>query len=237
MRQFNQVLKVAVRESSRAAETVINNHAYAVAVGAAHATKTGDKARIEWVLGQTGKQLNYTKKGDRLKTRARGGAIIKEDSFAARIVNARRRDHAGNDFMLHGNALEAAAKKLIVARSGSIGFIASGFVRAARQLRRFAKGLKLRETPKGIKVIPGGPGGRGVPAGKGGGLFGSGQFTARVENDVVLSGGKFQAKGKSFNPAPIAEAALRVAMANEQANMLKHLKLTMEQAMKRAGAL
>lgn len=234
MRQFNAVLKVAVRESSRAAQDVINNHAYAVAVGAAHATKIGDKEKIRYVLGEAHGPAAPTKSGKMPKAKWRQ-LVYRDDSFAARIINAAR-VKAGKK-PLFGAKLDQRIRKMIIGRAASVGFIASGFVRAARQLRRFAKKLRLKETPKGIKIVPGGASGKGVPAKSGGGLFGSGQFTARVENDVVLSGGRWQAEGRSFNPGPMAEAALRIAMANEQASMLQKMKITFEEAMRRSGAL
>ena len=164
------------------------------------------------------------------------GNLINEQSFAARIVNARIRDFAGADYMLWGDALIKRAEKLIKAKMASVGFIASGFVRAARQLRKFAT-HKTRETPKGIKVIPGGKGGKGEPARAGRGVFGSGHFIARISNDVVESGGKWQAKGRTFNPRPIAEVALQSAMQTEQLQMEKRLRAGMTDAMRKAGAL
>ncbi len=234
-RQFNATLARAVRASSRAAQDVINNHAYAIAVYAAHATKIADKARIMHVLGQAAGPSAPTKSGKMPKAKWRQ-LVYREDSFAARIIQARRRD-AGKP-PLHGEALDKRIRKMIIGRAATVGFIASGFVRAARVMRRFTRGtLQLRETPKGIKVIPGGKNGGAIPARASGGIFGSGKFTAFVWNDVVLSGGRWQAKGMTFNPGSVAEAGLRAGMAKEEANIEKHLRDKMEKELKKVGAM
>ncbi len=236
-RQFNAVLKAAVMESHRSAQDIINSHALYVAAGAAANCKVANKDQIAQTLGQLGNELNFTKAGKLRKgKRAKGKAVLDENSFAARIVNARRREFAGKDFMLWGEALTEAARKLIRARQNAVGFIASGFVRAARQLQPFVKGAKPAII-RGFRVIAGGPGGKGKPAKAGGGIFGSGKYVATVENDVVVSGGKFQAPGKSFNPGPIAESALRKSLEKEQGEMLGKLKISMTEAMRKAGAL
>ncbi len=232
MRQFNATLTKLAKEADKAGLEVINQKAYDVAVTAAHATKVADKQEIARILGQTGNALNYTKKGQLRKGKAaRGKSIISNDSFGARIVNARRREHAGADFMLWGHSLEEAVRKLIRARQNAVGFIASGFVRAARQLRRFAR-FKARETPKGIVIVQTGPSGKGTPATPSSGSV----FKATIATDVVTGGGKFQAKG-TFNPQPIAEAALRAGFDEAQARMEASLARRMGEAAKTAGAL
>lgn len=236
-RSFNAVLKKAVLESSRAAPKVINGHAMGVALKAVEATEKADADRIAQILGQTGTQLNYTKKGDRLRKgqRTRGKAIIAEDSFAARIVNARRKELAGPDFLLWGNALEDAARKLIAARRRSVGFIKSGWLWAIRDLAQVVPGFR-RAASKDAKAI-GQRKGVANPAKATGGLFASGTYRATIENSALIAaGGKFQSPG-AHNPLPIAEKGLAAAMRAEESNLRKHLGLEMENAMRKAGAL
>ena len=236
MRQFNATLRRAAQESSRAAPDVINGHALAVTIKAVELTEKANRDQIAHILGQTGTQLNYTKKGDRLKKRSRGGAIIKDDSFAARIVNARRKEFAGPDYMLWGNALEQAAKKLIAARQKATAFIKSGWLWALRDLAAVVKGWRKSNPDREAKAS-GVRKGKANPARPTGGIFGSGMFKATIENTALIaSGGKFQSKG-AHNPLPIAEKGLRLALAAENANMEAHLKKKMTEAMKRAGAL
>ena len=236
-RQFAATIRRVIEQSSRAAPDVVNQMAYDVAVGAAMGTKIADKNEIARTLGQVGNKLNFTKRGVLRRGRGmRGAAILREDSFAARIVNARRREAGGVENMIWGNPLEEAARKLIRSRQNSVGFIASGFVRAARILRQYAR-FKLRETPKGIRVIPDGPGGRARPSMAGGGFFGSGRFTATVENDVVTSGGRFQAKGKTFNPGPIAERGFKAGIDFAEKKVFAHMQKKLMEAMKKARAI
>lgn len=232
MTRFNATLAKLAGQADKAAIDVINQKAYDVAVTAAHSTKIADKQEIARTLGLTSeKQQNFTKTGRARKGKNAFRFKLTENSFGARIVNARRRDHAGADFMLWGNALEEAVRKLIRARQNAVGFIASGFVRAARQLRRFAR-YKARETPKGIRVIPEGPSGKGQPAALNTGHI----FKATVATDVVTGGGKFQAKG-TFNPRPIAEAALLAGLREAQNRMESSLAKRMGEAARAAGAL
>jgi hypothetical protein len=230
-RQFNATLKRAIAASSSAAADVVNKKAYLVAVNAAHACKIGNKERIMYVLGKAEGPAAPTKSGKAPKAKWRQ-LVYREDSFAARIINARRVDAGKNP--LHGRKLDERIRKLIIARGASVGWIASCFVRAARQLRRYAKGVMRSETPKGIKVIPTGKSGKGHPSITG--TFGSIK-TARVEIDVVLRGGKFQAKGMGFNPEPIAAAAFQAGMEIERRDMEKHMKDKLEKELRKAGAL
>ena len=236
LKQFNDTLRRCVAASSRAAHIVVNNHAYAATVAAAHHTKIGDKQRIRYVLGEAHGPAAPTKAGKQKKAQWRQ-LVYREDSFAARIINARRVKDGKKP--LFGAKLDERIRKMIIARGASVGFIASGFVRAARQLRRFTKGIQLKETPKGIKVIPGGPSGKGIPAKAPAGILGSGTIVARIENDVVTAGGRWQAEGMTFNPLPIAEAGMIRGLQIENTSMKLHLstKRHLGEELRKAGAL
>lgn len=237
VKQFNDTLRRAVKESSRAAVDVVNGHALGVIHKAIELTQMADREKMEATLGKIGTQLNYTKKGLVRKGKGkRGQALLAEGSFAARIVNARRRDFAGPDYMLHGNALMAAARKLIAARVRSRAFIKSGFLWAMRDILQHVKGGKRTPGDRQVKAN-GSQKGRAYPAREFVGAFGSGKFVVTIENTALIaSGGKFQSKGH-HNPLPVAERGMALAIAAENANMEAHLKKKMEEAMKKAGAL
>ncbi len=238
-KEFNATLRRAIQESSRAAPDVVNGHAMAVALNAVKYTERANRDQIAQQLGQVGTQLNYTKKGDRLRKgrAARGNAILRDDSFAARIVNARRREHAGVDYMLWGDTLKEAARKLIKARQQSVNFIRSGWLWAVRDLASYVRGRGgIRSAERDVKIV-GSRKGRALAAKSVGGVFGSGRFVATIENtSLIASGGKHQNKGH-HNPMPIAEKGLAIALAVERANMEAHLAKKMKDAMKKAGAL
>lgn len=232
LQTFNETLRSAIRESSRAAPEVVNTHALYVAAGAIKLTEKANKSEIEATLGQVGTQLNYTKKGDRLmgRRKVRGQRILREDSFAARIVNRRRRDFAGSDYMLWGNALETAARKLIAARVKAVGFIKSGWIWALRDLIavvRRARGLSVEDK---LVVVTKTRKGGATPA-----RPGSVVKAVIYNTALVAAGGRFQAKG-THNPWSVAERGLRAALRAEEANMRQHLFNKMLAAMKRAKA-
>lgn len=280
LQTFNETLRSAIRESSRAAPDVVNGHALGVAIKAIELTEKANKDKIAHQLGQIANKITYIaaresriikgrkarasrpgrviKRGknkgkyigpreareataDR-RTRAtkarfkRGDAVLAQNSFAARIVNARRRDFAGVDYMLWGSTLEKAARKLIIARQKSVAFIKSGWLWALRDLmiavgragfltakRRVAS----EERNVNTRVRKGGA----VPARQGATPKASIYNTA-----LVQSGGKFQSKG-THNPWPIAEKGLRAALRAEEGSMRQHLFNKMMAAMKRAKAV
>jgi len=229
--QFNNTLRRAIQESSRTAPEVINGHALGVANQAILLTEKANKSEMERILGQIGRAANLTKSG-KVKKRGYGKRIIAEDSFAARIVNARRRDFAGPDYMLWGTALEEAARKLISARARTVAFIKSGWIWALRDLIAVVKGGRRTSPDKDARINQVRKG-KAIPA-RGGS---SGTFKATIENSsLIASGGKFQAKGP-HSPMPIAERGLNAALNAELRNMEKHLRDKMTGAMKRAGAM
>lgn len=222
--EFNRFLAGTVASSKRDAVTVINSRLLFVILKSIQMTAKANRAQIERELGQIGADQKFTKSG-RIKSSRR---VLREDSFAARIVNARRRDYAGPDFMLWGNALEEAARKLIAARVRSAAFIKSGWVGALRFIAPFVKGRKT--SPDKDAKIFGRPKGYATPARPAQSLI-----TATAENRALLTGGRFQSPGQ-HNPLPVAEAGLRKALASEQAEMTRHLREKLMQTAKQAGA-
>lgn len=227
VRGFNEVLKEIAKQSSREAVDVVNGRLLAVIIKALKFTEKANAQQIAADLGQVGNQFRYTRTG-RVK---RGQMILREDSFAARIVNARRRDYAGPDYMLWGNALDEAARKLIASRMRSVAFIKSGWIWALRQLAPLVKFGRKSNPDKDARAI-GQPKGSALPSRPNA----RGIFTASAENTALIAGGgKNQAPGP-HNPLPVAERGLRKAFEDEKFEMERHLKRKFMEAAKRAGA-
>lgn len=231
-REFNAVLKRTAEQSSRAGVDVVNGRLFAVVLKAIRLTEKANKEKIASDLGQTGTELKYTRAGGLRKgKRAKGRMILREDSFAARIVNARLRDRVGPGAMLHGDELQAAARKLIQARMRSVAFIKSGWVWSLRALLPFVKFGRKGNPDRDAKAV-GRPKGTAEPAKLA--LFKPMVGTA-TNTALIAGGGKFQAEG-AHNPMPVAMAGLQKALAGEQAEMERHLREKLMAASRKAGA-
>lgn len=230
-KSFNAVLREIVRTSSREAPDVLNSRLRFILIKALRFTVKANAEKIAFELGRIGSTLGFTKKG-RLRKGGRGSkALLRNDSFAARIVNARRRDFAGPDFMLWGAALDQAAAKLIAARVRSVGFIKSGWLWALRQLAPFVKSGPRANPDREARAF-GQPKGMAIPARNNA----RGVFEARAENRALIAGGgKFRAEG-AHNPLPVAEAGLARAFADEKTEMERHLREKLVKAARAAGA-
>lgn len=207
--EYKAAIQQAIKSSSRSAEKNINGHAYYVAAKAALETERADRQRIAWQLGQTATQFKILKRGKNKGKTRRTGISIAEDSLAARIVNARIRDKIGNDYQLWGNALEAAAKKLIAARVASVGFVASGWLWAKK---KFARYRSSRADQFDSLRTKGAPKGDGIPARP----KASGNYSATLINSALIT------KGSNHN-VRVASVGMEKAMAAEIAEMKRHL--------------
>lgn len=119
---------------------ILNRAARNAAMWSANKTPQADAGRISHVMGQVrmseiakiDKSGNYVRrKKPRTVTKWAGDFT---NSFAARIINARRRN-AGEE-MIWGKALESAAKRMIAARRASVSFIRAGWLPAIKLLKR-----------------------------------------------------------------------------------------------------
>lgn len=234
--EFNKVLQECVRQSSRAAPDVINGQLLALMLRAVKWTVKANRTALAFILGQTGTTLSYTKAG-KLRTarqqKRRGRLVLREDSFAARIVNARRRDYAGPDYMLWGKTLDEAAEKLIRARQKATGFIKSGWLGAIRDILPYVKFGK-KSNPDAETKIAGRPKGHAMPAKQG--VKRSAIVEAvGVNTALIAGGGKFQAPG-AHDPLTVAQDGLRLAARETKADMERHLKEKYMEAMRKAGA-
>ncbi len=228
--RFNEGMKKAIETSSRSAVAVINSRAFFVCAKAIPATKKASRQDIEYQLGKIGTQFKVTKSGKLSRTRTgafkRGDALLREDSLAARIIQSRIRKAGAVDFMLHGEALIRAARKLISARVRSIGFIRSGFISAMQDFSRYAFGAS-RPSRDGVLVV-GAKKGKGTPAKKAAGMM-----KATIENSALLVGGKFSSS--EGNPMPIAEQGLSMALNLERQEMAKHMEKKLKEEFRKDG--
>ena len=222
--QFNAGLKAIANVSSKTATDIVNTKAYAVAAGAANETIIASKEQLAKELGQVGTKVVRDRKTGQLKRGRRVFNLTKAEI----LVNWRRKQRG--EAALGGAELARAARRFIGAKLGGVGFIVSGWIRAARDLAPYVKGVRF-SMPAGIKVI--GRKGKGEPSPKS--LFGMSR--ARIENDALIqSGGRYQTPGRSFSPDKVAEAGLQKAMARESANMADYMAKQFGEAFRRAGA-
>lgn len=131
MTQFRAAASELFRRSRRTWAFFVNSQLYWLAIRAIRETEKADPTQISWVLGQIGTKVSKSRKTGEYKAR---GRMVKEDSFAARIINARRRDAPLP--LLWGAELTKAATALINARVKSVGFVRSGWLEAIRVLKR-----------------------------------------------------------------------------------------------------
>lgn len=233
-RQFNQALQLAAQLSGKSAVVALNTRAYAIAAEAAMATEKASRERIEHQMGAEPVIVERTIKRGKNKgqTKTTRRLVFKDDSLGARIILKRIRDAGAIDFMPAPEQLLRLLRRMIAARKAAVGFITSGFVRAARDLRPFSRLIK-RETPAGVKVI--GKKGAGIPAREQASGAPSDRLSASIINDALIAaGGRFQAPG-SHDPMPVAERGLRAGIAKEWAELRNHLLTHYADELKRRG--
>ncbi len=236
LRQFNDALAIAAELSSRGAAVAMNTRAYAIAVEAAWATEKANVQRIQHELGAIGNSVAFKKalplrvqkrgknKGALLLSREarfkRGRLIIRDDSFAARILLKRIRDGGAIDFMPTPEELKRMVTRMIRGRVATAGFIASGWVYAAKALRSLAK-LRKKEIPPGVRMWGTQKKGSAIPARPS--KKPADLMKVTIENSALIaSGGQHQSPG-SYNPMPVAERGLRIAVQKEWAELKRHL--------------
>jgi hypothetical protein len=115
------------------------------------------------------------------------GTILAYDSFAERIVRARRREQHKAQ-LSHEENLKRA-KLLISARTRASGFIASGWLPAFRDLSRLTRGEKPPSTPKSDVHIKGEDKGYAKPA-KSGSAITFGEIGNSAQGAAKWPGGR-----------------------------------------------
>jgi len=155
--EFSRTLRRYAKVNKRSFREIVNKKALDLAFHALKATDAADPAQIEYKLGAIGNKVGRNRKTGALR---KGKRILKEDSFAARIVNSRRRK-AGKA-LVWGKELERQAQKLINQRVRAVRFLKAGWLPAIKSLSfkvdrrdrvRWPKGLtKGKAAPKGYAV-------------------------------------------------------------------------------------
>ena len=154
---FTRTLRRYAKVNKKTFREIVNKKALDLAFNAQRLTEAADPQAIEYKLGAIGNKVGRNRKTGALR---KGRRILKEDNFAARIVNSRRKK-AGQP-LIWGKELERAAQKLINARVRAVKFLRSGWLPAIKKLSlavdrrdrvRWPKGLvKGKAKPKGFGV-------------------------------------------------------------------------------------
>ena len=154
---FTRTLRRYAKVNKKTFREIVNKKALDLAFNAQRLTEAADPKAIEYKLGAIGNKVGRNRKTGALR---KGKRILKEDNFAARIVNSRRKK-AGQP-LIWGKELERAAQKLINARVRAVRFLRSGWLPAIKKLSfavdrrdrvRWPKGLvKGKAKPKGYGI-------------------------------------------------------------------------------------
>lgn len=147
--EFRQAIRDIIRTDTKGWAYVLNDQGIRFCQEAIRQTKAADAGRIESTLGRKLVRVDeYTKGG---KPRKRPKKIFGkwQDTFAARIINARRKA-AGKD-PVFGKELDVRADKMVRARKRSAGYIKAGWVPGIKAL---AAANKSGGGARGAKASP-----------------------------------------------------------------------------------
>ena len=146
--EFNRTLGECIKQSSRTIHQVILGHALEFLVYCIKLTPIANPAKIAWTLGQIGIGFGQTAKGKISKSKRKMFSVIKDDSFAARIVRAQdaKRGFRNTDESVH----ERAVAK-IASRMRSVSFFRAGWIPAIKAVDKKING---RDTNKGSRFRP-----------------------------------------------------------------------------------
>lgn len=148
-REFDRALKLLAGETSKTFPELVNDQAFRLANEAMQQTKRADASKIESQLtaaagekvigSQFARIIKRGKNKGQFKVYRKAKEISSgmERSFAARIINKKRRERGDN--LLWGDALANAAKRMIGARKRAVAFGASGWLPAIRLLGAMTK--------------------------------------------------------------------------------------------------
>jgi|TARA_R110002096_G_scaffold270240_2_gene464132 hypothetical protein len=142
---FTQQLRRYAKVNRRSFKEIVNAKALDMAYQALKHTDAANASAIEYKLGAIGNKVIKSRKTGQLR---KGKRMLKESSFAARIVNSRRKK-AGQP-MIWGKELEKAAQKLINMRVRAVKFLKSGWLPAIKKLSYAVERRDRRPWPKGL---------------------------------------------------------------------------------------
>jgi hypothetical protein len=142
---FTRQLRRYAKVNRRSFKDIVNAKALDMAYQALKHTDAASASAIEYKLGAVGNKVSKSRKTGQLR---KGKRILKANSFAARIVNSRRKK-AGQP-MIWGKELEKAAQKLINMRVRAVKFLKSGWLPAIKKLSYAVERRDRRPWPKGL---------------------------------------------------------------------------------------
>ena len=156
---FRRELRQYARVNKRSFREIVNAKALDMAFHALKHTDSANPGAIEYKLGAVGNKVSKNRKTGALR---KGKRILKDDSFAARIVNSRLKK-AGKP-LIWGKELEKAAQKLINMRVRAVRFLKSGWMPAIKKLSYKVDRRDRRPWPKGLSRGKAAPKGWATPA-------------------------------------------------------------------------
>ena len=160
LRDWKQAAGQLYLLSSRTLPDFINGQAMGVASKAIEFTEKADPLRIARTLGEVAREVRLkTAKNRKGSPWKQGKRILKEDSFAERIL-AKRFQETGK-WGVKGKTLKDRAANLIAARSSAVAFIKSGWIPAVKKLAAIVK-----RKPRGVTGSSRGVKKRGVDKGR-----------------------------------------------------------------------
>jgi hypothetical protein len=158
MAKLKSTLHEYARASKKDFQQIVNDKALDWVFKSLQQTDRANAQEIAVELGQTGTKLSKSRTTGQLKA---GRKIFKDDSLAARIINARLKKKG--EPLLFGREMEKAVRKMVNSRIRAISFIKSGWLAAVQKLKRFSSdpriraqandnATKIRGQPKGFAI-------------------------------------------------------------------------------------
>lgn len=231
-RQWQQAANDLFKTSSRSCVDFINGQSLKVASEAIKQTESANRAQIAAVLGATGNavKLSVSTRGKRkgqLVAR-RGGLLVRENSFAARILGKRFKDTG--KWGVKGETMEERVRNFITARMRSVAFIKSGWIPALRILSSV-----VRKKPSGVQSSAGA---RQVGQPKGSAKPATFSLRSIIESQITNTALKTESRAPATggDPMPVAVAGLRKALAVASADMIKKLAERLDPDFRRFSA-
>ncbi len=209
MRKLRFELERRMKTTKKTLAEVVNYTAQDMAFKAVGATAAASREEIAQKLGQIGNQISFTKKGKMKRKKPR---LIKEDSYAARIINSLRLK--AGEKLLFGEAMEKAVNAFINSKQRAVGFVKSGWIASIRELAS-RTGSKVRLNFRGVKQY-GRPKGYATPA----------KDDIRPEATIGNT-----ATNDSPKAAAVAQAGLVIAAAEVTSKMKAYTDDKMQKAM------
>ena len=229
-RAWRQAARELFQTSSRSLVDFINGQALNVSINAFRETEKANKDAIAHRLGAIGNEVKQVSRGKNKGQFRKGAMIVKEDSFAARILVKRLKDTG--KWGIKGTTLAERARNLISAAMRSVNFIRSGWIPCMNTLWNIThdKSRSLQRSSGGIRVY-GKPKGKVRPA----------RFKLRSEIicEIENTAGKVnegRPPAPGGDPMPVAVRGLQKALGMSAANMIEELARRLKRDWAKHGA-